>query len=80
MARVTKAVVNEWWGNCGFWEIEKISGFRMIDFDPEDGYQEFVEVCDEWWDKLSFREKKELYIRWNFNDHFVKKLAESLQE
>ena len=37
-------------------------------------------VVNEWWDKLSFSEKKELYIRWNFNDNFVKKLAESLQD
>lgn len=62
MARVTEAVVNDWWGDCSFREMEKITGFRMTDFDPEDGYQEFVDVCDEWWNKLSFGEKKELYI------------------
>lgn len=62
MARVTEAVVNDWWGDCSFREMEKITGFRMTDFDPEDGYKEFVDVCDEWWNKLSFEEKKELYI------------------
>lgn len=62
MTSVTEAVVNEWWGDCSFGEMEKITGFRMSDFDPEDGYQEFVDVCDEWWNKLSFGEKKELYI------------------
>lgn len=62
MARVTEAVVNAWWGDCSFREMEKITGFRMTDFNSEDGYQEFVDVCDEWWNKLSFGEKKELYI------------------
>lgn len=62
MARITEAVVNKWWGDCCFREMEKITGFRMTDFDPEDGYQEFVDVCDEWWNKLSFGKKKELYI------------------
>jgi len=62
MARVTEAVVNEWWGNCGFREMEMITGFQMTDFDPEDGYQEFVDACDEWWDKLPLKEKIAWYI------------------
>jgi hypothetical protein len=65
MARITKAVVDEWWGNCGFREMEFITGFKMTDFDPEDGYQEFVDACDEWWNELPFSEKKEYYIGWN---------------
>ena len=65
MARITKAVVNEWWGNCGFKEMEFITGFRMTDFDPEDGYQDFVDVCDDWWNKLSLNEKKMVYRNWN---------------
>lgn len=65
MARITEAVVNKWWYNCGFILMEMITGFKMTDFDPEGGYQEFEDACDEWWDKLPFSEKKELYIRWN---------------
>lgn len=65
MARITKAVVNEWWGNCGFKEMEIITGFRMTDFDPEDGYQDFVDACDNWWDKLSFIQKRMVYFDWN---------------
>ena len=62
MARVTETVVNEWWGNCGFGEMEMMTGFRMTDFNPDDGYQEFVDACDEWWDKLPFNEKMAWYI------------------
>ena len=62
MSSVTEAVVNEWWADSSFREMEKITGFRMTDFNSEDGYQEFVDACDEWWNKLSFGEKKELYI------------------
>ena len=62
MARVTEAVVNEWWGNCGFREMERRTGFRMTDFNSEDGYQEFVDACDEWWDKLPLNEKMAWYI------------------
>ena len=62
MSRITNAVVDEWWGNCGFREMEKITGFRMSDFDSEDGYQDFVDACDEWWDKLPLKEKMAWYI------------------
>lgn len=65
MARITKAVVDEWWEGCDFREMEMITNFRMTDFNSEDGYQEFVDVCDEWWNKLPFSEKKKLYIGWN---------------
>ena len=65
MERITEAVVNKWWYNCGFILMEMITGFKMTDFDPEGGYQEFEDACDEWWDKLPFSEKKELYNRWN---------------
>ena len=65
MARITKAMVNEWWGEQGFRDMERITGFRQSDFSPEDGYQDFVDACDEWWDRLSFNEKKMVYLNWN---------------
>jgi hypothetical protein len=61
MARMTKAQLDEWWGLCGFKEMEFITGFRQIDFSPEDGYQDFVDACDEWWDKLKISEKRNIY-------------------
>jgi hypothetical protein len=65
MARVTKAVVNKWWVDAPFGVMEKITGYRKDDFSSEDGYQEFVDACDAWWDKLPFSKKKEYYIGWN---------------
>ena len=56
MARITKAMVNEWWNNTPFWLMENITGYRQDDFSPEDGYQDFVDACDTWWDNLSFNE------------------------
>ena len=61
MARMTKAQLDEWWGNTEFWEMEQITGYRQDDFDPEDGYQDFVDACDEWWEKQSYSNKVYLY-------------------
>ena len=66
MARISKDKLNEWWGDCGFREMELISGFRQRDFSPEDGYQDFVDACDEWWDSLSYTDKVSIYK--DFND------------
>lgn len=65
MARITKAMVNEWWNNTPFWVMENITGYRQDNFSPEDGYQDFVDACDTWWDKLSFNEKRMVYLDWN---------------
>ena len=62
MTSIIEAVIDEWWDNCDFKEMEMITGFRMTDFDPEDGYQAFVDACNEWWDKLTPNEKTRLYI------------------
>lgn len=65
MARITKAVVNEWWANTSFYLMEKITGYRQDDFSSENGCGDFVDVCDDWWDKLSLNEKKMVYRNWN---------------
>lgn len=61
MERLTKAQLDAWWGNTEFWEMEQITGYRQDDFDPEDGYQDFVDACDEWWEKQSYSNKLYLY-------------------
>ncbi|MFS2717026.1 hypothetical protein AAH068_19150 [Bacteroides uniformis] len=38
----------EWWENTDFPTMERITGCRQTDFSPEDGYQEFVDACNEW--------------------------------
>lgn len=61
MARMTKAQLDEWWGNTEFWEMEQMTGYRQYDFNSEDGYQDFVDACDEWWEKQSYSNKVYLY-------------------
>lgn len=39
----------KWWGEADFRALERITGYRQLDFDPEDGYQAFVGACNEWW-------------------------------
>lgn len=48
---------HSWWGNTDFREMERITGLRQSDFNPEAGYQAFVDACDEWWSGLSADEK-----------------------
>lgn len=58
---LTEEELDAWWGNLGFEEMEVATGYSVDDFDPEDGYQEFIDVCDEWWSELSYEEKKGVY-------------------
>lgn len=53
--------LDAWWGNLGFEEMEYITGYRVDDFDDEDGNQEFVDACDAWWYELSYDEKVYYY-------------------
>lgn len=53
--------LDEWWHGLDFRQMERITGYRQDDFDPEDGYQDFVDVCDNWWESLSIEEKTQLY-------------------
>lgn len=50
-----------WWHEQDFKQMERISGYRQDDFDPENGYQAFVDACDSWWDALSTEEKIRLW-------------------
>ena len=65
MARISKNTLEEWWGDQGFRDMERITGFRQSDFNPADGYQDFVDACDEWWDSLSYTDKVSIYKNFN---------------
>lgn len=41
--------VREWWVQTDFRELERITRYRQLDFDPEDSYQAFVDACVGWW-------------------------------
>ena len=51
------ATAEKWWNETDFLQMELVTRFRQYEFNPEDGYQEFVDACDEYWNNLS-KEKK----------------------
>lgn len=55
------AEAEQWWGGTGFRTMEYLTGYRQGDFDPQDGYQDFVDACNSWWDALSTEEKIRLW-------------------
>lgn len=65
MAKISKETLNEWWGNCGFKEMEFITGYKQYEFSPDDGYQDFVDACNDWWEHLPTQEKINLYNLYN---------------
>ena len=50
-----------WFDNLGFTALEKISGLKQSDFSAEDGYQAFVDAVEDWWEKLTKRERRNIY-------------------
>ena len=55
------AAVEQWWSGTNFRQMEIITGFQQLEFSPKDGYQEFVDTCNNYWDKLDSDEKIELW-------------------
>ncbi|GHT89092.1 hypothetical protein FACS189474_5430 [Bacteroidia bacterium] len=53
--------INEWWGSTDFKEMELITRYRQIAFNPKDGYQSFVDACDKYWRMLTADEKIEMW-------------------
>ena len=51
-----------WWGNADFRVMERITRYRQLDFDPDEGYQAFVDACNEWWNEKNTDEKIAIYI------------------
>ncbi|MDR1459492.1 MAG: hypothetical protein LBI60_04695 [Bacteroidales bacterium] len=50
-----------WFKGCDFTTMEKLTGFKQTDYSPEDGYQDFVDACEDWWEKLRTEEREEIY-------------------
>lgn len=50
-----------WFGNLDFATLEKVTGFIQTDYSPEDGYQDFVDACEDWWSGLTMQQRKEVY-------------------
>ena len=63
-----KERMEEWWNGLEFIVMERITGFRQVDFSPEDGCQEFVDTCDEWWDEKSYDEKRMIWKEYHIEE------------
>ncbi len=53
---------NEWWMGSEFIKMERITGHSQYDFDPEDGYQAFIDACNEWWNDKTIEEKIRIHL------------------
>jgi hypothetical protein len=58
---MTEQKLNEWWGNSDFKQMENITRLRYYWFHNDEGYQEFVDIVDNWWKNLSKEEKQNVY-------------------
>ena len=64
-ARPTDELLNdayEWWKGSEFIKMELITGYSQYDFDPEEGYQAFIDVCNEWWNDKTIEEKISIHL------------------
>ena len=52
-----------WFSESDFDMMERISGKRRDDYSDEDGYQDFVDAVEEWWDGLTDAKKVEIYYQ-----------------
>ena len=52
---------DDWFCEADFDTLERISGYRREQFSDEDGYQDFVDAVQEWWDGLDERTKVAIY-------------------
>ncbi|GHV10135.1 hypothetical protein FACS1894162_2790 [Bacteroidia bacterium] len=62
---MTERQLNKWWGNTDFRQMERITKTKDYWFSEEDGNQEFVDFCDNWWKGLSKEDKKDVYGEYN---------------
>lgn len=51
----------EWWKKADSQTLEDITGYRQTDFSPEQGYQDFVNACNEYWNELPVLERKKIW-------------------
>lgn len=61
---MTNKKLDDWFGGLDFIIMEKMIGLRQYDFSDEDGYQDFVDACENWWNNLDMEERKVIYKKW----------------
>lgn len=65
MTQITPIALQEWWDSLPFKAMTRITGYEPTDFNPEEGYQDFVDACDDYWEHLTDEEKINLYNEYN---------------
>ncbi len=65
MKPISNEQLNEWWNNCSFDEMKEITGYASYEFSDEDGYQDYIDACDEIWNNLTYGEKISAYNKLN---------------
>jgi hypothetical protein len=54
---MTSVDTDIWWNATDFSQMELITGLRQTDFASDDGYQDFVDACNTFWNQLDEEEK-----------------------
>jgi hypothetical protein len=57
--------LNGWFNSLDFITMEKMTRLKQCNFSDEDGYQNFVDACENWWNSINLQEKKSAYDEWN---------------
>jgi len=57
------AETEKWWRGLEFATMERVTGCRQSDFDPEDGCQAFIDACGEWWMGKTTEEKISIHFK-----------------
>lgn len=72
-------IMREWFDEQPFNILEQIVGRKYTEFDDEDGYQEFVDYCEDFWNGLSGSERRNIFNKFcgcegycGRNDHEIK--------
>lgn len=63
--QVDEEYIQEWWDNLDFEQLEDITGFLQCNFSTEDGCQDFVDTCNDWFNQHSFAEQQDMCIYWS---------------
>lgn len=61
MKKSKETKLNEWFNNLPFETMEDMFKIKQSSFNTDDGYQDFVDWCEDYWNSLPIEEKQSLY-------------------
>lgn len=62
---VDEEYIQEWWDNLDFEQLENVTGLKSYKYSSDDGYQEYIDACNDWFNMHNFTEKQEMCIYWS---------------